>query len=232
MDTIPAYTDGSCIGNGKDAAYGGYGVYFPGGHAEHVAEPLVRSNNGDMAVTSNRAELRAVLAAMKAVADRDDDLQIFTDSMYWARYVSKSALNGARAIPSHLENRDLLQEIQSVFVAHFASRDRKVVSTYVPAHTGKSDERSVGNDIADTLSVMGSAKAFVLLGLHTKFRLQSGRHKGLTYADALAKDRDYFLSSPTPNRDKHTRLIFEVLAANSVTRLLPGNLSSRAGAPA
>jgi ribonuclease HI len=213
---IEVYTDGSCIGNGKDTAFGGYGAYFPGGEASNVAEPLVRANNGNASVTSNRAELRGILAAMSSVEDSEQDLQIFTDSQYWAKYVSKSALNLSKPVPPHLENQDIIASIRTVFERSFHPRGREVKSTYVPAHTGKKDDRSTGNDIADTLSVMGSAKAFVLLGLHAKFRLQTGRYKGSTYADAFAKDPQYFLASPTPNRDKMTRLVFEVLGANQL----------------
>jgi ribonuclease HI len=215
--SIVAFTDGSCIGNGKDHAYGGYGVFFPDGDAAHVAEPLLRSNNGDVPVTSNRAELRAVLAAMQSVCDKEADLTIMTDSMYWARYVSRPTFNHKKDIPEHLENRDILYEIRAVYNACYLPHERKVVSEYVPAHTGNKDERSVGNDIADTLSVMGSAKAFVLQGLHTKTRIRTGRYKGKTYAEALRDDPEYFTKSPSVNREKLTRLIFEVLDANRLT---------------
>lgn len=74
------YTDGACKNNGQRNAAAGYGAFFGHGHELNVSEPLPGP-----VMTNQRAEMMAVVAAMKVafendVASKTKSLLILTDS--------------------------------------------------------------------------------------------------------------------------------------------------------
>ncbi|KAI1198644.1 ribonuclease H-like protein [Nemania serpens] len=115
---ILIYTDGACFNNGQDGAKGAWSFYFgPEPEARTCAGRLENKGPfGDTAEqTSNRAELRAVLAALRARQWSDDGYRtvvIATDSEYVAlgvtEWVRKWVGNGWRtAKGKNVANRDL-----------------------------------------------------------------------------------------------------------------------------
>lgn len=75
---LKAWTDGCCYHNGKQNANAGIGVYFGPDHPWNVSEPL-----DGLKHTNNRAELRAVIRAVKIARDNGyNHITIYTDSEY------------------------------------------------------------------------------------------------------------------------------------------------------
>lgn len=141
-DCVVAYTDGSCIGNGRAGAVAGYGVYFPASEDKYCG-PLPAGS----AQTNQRAELEAIRQALKsAVLHRA--LEIRTDSQYALKGLTEWSLRWRAKnwdVPVH--NKDLFQEI--IRVAE--QQDQEVYMAYVPAHTGEP-----GNEMANALAMKGA----------------------------------------------------------------------------
>lgn len=195
MVSIVAYTDGSCIFNGKRNAIGGYGVFFPNNEFESVSEPL--TNDNGITVTNNRAELFAIITALKMVATKQqyNELTIYTDSKY-CKIVAERHCAKPGPIKQELKNPDMLKVIQDLL--HHECKDMKVTFAYVAAHRGT----SVENDKADSLAVLGTAQAIVQKGLHEKLKMPK---TNMTYNDGFVKK--------IKPKDKLTKFIFELLEA-------------------
>ena len=63
------YTDGSCVGNGKANAKGGYGIV---GVDDSGSVQFVRAKRSDN-TTNNREELKAILYVMLNYGEKCDD---------------------------------------------------------------------------------------------------------------------------------------------------------------
>ena len=151
------YTDGSCINNGRPNAQAGYGVYFGKDDERNISEPL---DSGKP--TNNRAELKAIIEAVKKSIDilekKCIQLVIHTDSEYSMRcfgeYGRKCAVNHWKDKKGDMiVNHDLIKEGLPYF------RKYSLLELYhVKAHTNRSDVHSIGNRIADQLAVQGAKK--------------------------------------------------------------------------
>lgn len=157
---IVAFTDGSCIGNGRRNAKGGYGVAFPDHPEVDSAWPI----NDGVTPTNNRAEYYGWLAAcglaekMDEIPDSDPEavqkrrsLVIYTDSELLVKtvttWISTWAKNGyTKRDGSPVANRDLVERISTQL-----SR-RAIKTVYVRAHTDGDDFASIMNDKADQLA--------------------------------------------------------------------------------
>lgn len=73
---IIIYTDGSCNGNGKADATGGWAYVLTNGVHQH------RKNGREEATTNNRMELQAAIQGLIAVEDKSQQVTLFTDSKY------------------------------------------------------------------------------------------------------------------------------------------------------
>ena len=146
---IIVYTDGSTLGNGRDHPSAGYGVYWadPAHHSLNRAERLWQGEQ-----TNNRAELMAILTAIKLHPDKSRPLQICTDSLYamqclqtwmpkWKERGWKTLLN------QDVKNRDLLESIEA---AMNTCRYRPSF-THIRGHAGHH-----GNEMADQLANRGA----------------------------------------------------------------------------
>lgn len=149
-DEIIVYTDGSSHGNGKRGSIAGYGVYWadPLYHRQNVAARLPGPVQ-----TNNRAELTAILIAIRTLPDPSRPLHIYTDSRYAIQAINKwivqwRANNWKTSTKKDVENRDLFEAIQD---AINACRYRPVL-TYVRGHAGH-----YGNVMADKLANEGAA---------------------------------------------------------------------------
>ena len=151
QDCLVAFTDGSCLNNGKRCARAAYAVVWPFSPNLDTAQSLT----GSLA-TNNRAEYMGMLTAMDSANDvdptRSKKLHIFTDSKLlisslcdwipgWKRRGWKKADGSAVA------NQDLIMKCE----AHRES-GRDVMFTHVRAHTGRKDWVSVWNDKVDRMA--------------------------------------------------------------------------------
>ncbi|RLN90259.1 hypothetical protein BBJ28_00016865, partial [Nothophytophthora sp. Chile5] len=146
-DVIVAFCDGSALRNGRQDCTAAYACLFP--HSENWNEVRVLNEEH---VTSNRAEYRAALAALKQ-ADRMDPnkqkmLVVFTDSellhntmRMWASTWSRNGWIKSDGSP--VKNRDLVEQLVNL------GRGRDVMYRHVKAHTGRSEWEYQWNDRAD-----------------------------------------------------------------------------------
>lgn len=75
-DAVEIYTDGSCIGNGRPDAAGGWAYCIKSSHTEDVY-----NSGGAIGTTNNQMEMTAVLEALKA-ADPNVPTTVYSDSKY------------------------------------------------------------------------------------------------------------------------------------------------------
>lgn len=77
---LVVYTDGSCSGTGTEYAQAGYGVWFGPLDSRNISEPL---NEEDASLkTAQRAELKAMVEALKIVQGDQRIISIRSDSEY------------------------------------------------------------------------------------------------------------------------------------------------------
>lgn len=140
------YTDGACSNNGKEGASAGIGVYFGAGDPRNISRRIEGKQ------TNNVAELMAILAAYDMIKDDivgGKVVAIVSDSEYAIRccgsYGERMNKEGWKtAIP----NKDLVRRLYELY------RGSNVQFIHIRAHTGLSDEHSVGNAEADRLANM------------------------------------------------------------------------------
>jgi ribonuclease HI len=146
------YTDGACSQNGKEGACAGIGVYFGEGDARNISRRVQGKQ------TNNVAELMAILAAYDVISKdtvafgiKDDNkvVAIVSDSEYAIRccgsYGARLADEGWR---SEIPNKELVRRLYELY------RGLNVQFIHIRAHTGLSDEHSMGNENADRLANM------------------------------------------------------------------------------
>lgn len=127
--TALVFTDGACLNNGQPNDRAGWAFYFgPGPDARTVSRRLERNRPfGDVAEqTSNRAELRAAIAAIRGVHWLEDGyrrLVIASDSEYLVEgittWIKRWIKNGWKTSEGEtVKNRDLwemlLGEVESI----------------------------------------------------------------------------------------------------------------------
>ena len=138
------YTDGACSQNGKEGACAGIGVYFGEGDARNISRRVQGKQ------TNNVAELMAILATYDVInCDIMDGkmVTIVSDSEYAIRccgsYGARLAHEGWR---SEIPNKELVRRLYELY------RGLNVQFIHIRAHTGLSDEHSMGNENADRLA--------------------------------------------------------------------------------
>jgi ribonuclease HI len=151
---IRVFTDGACRSNGKANAEAGYAGYFPDNKEWSFATKMPETEMQ----TNQRAELKAIHDSVdiifeKCGAPAETAIQIYTDSMYsknclttWLPGWMKNKWRTAEG--SDVKHRDLIEHL-SLRLTKF----KEYTITYVKAHTGNTDEISVGNDIVDKMAV-------------------------------------------------------------------------------
>jgi ribonuclease HI len=152
VDYTIVYTDGSCCGgkgNGKEGCVAGIGAWFGYGDARNFGEPFTLDNP-----TNQRAEIMAVLKVLQSRVSDDENVRIFTDSMYvinscidWRIGWSKKNWQTSKG---PVANLDLFSGLFNLL----DSRTGGVRFEHVRGHKGIE-----GNENADKLAVMGSTIA-------------------------------------------------------------------------
>ena len=144
---LEIYTDGSLIRRGKKC-YAGYGVYIPNLQIEKAY--ILKSPK-----TNNRAELSAIIKAIKLTSSQNLPIIIYTDSQYsiqiatgtGRRYQQNNYQDGKGKL---VKNDDLIKKLLPLLESN------SVKFNHIRAHTGKLDRHSLGNDKADSLAVKGA----------------------------------------------------------------------------
>ena len=139
--SIKVYTDGACRGNPGPGGWGGY----------------IRLNDeekdlygGNPETTNNQMEMQAALEALKYLKDKNDVIELFTDSNYLRQgiteWIHKWKLNNWRtAAKKPVANRDLWIEISDL------NEKMNVKWNWVKGHAG-----DPGNERADQLANLGA----------------------------------------------------------------------------
>lgn len=141
---IVIHTDGACSSNGSKHAKGGIGVWFGKNDPRNISEAFV-----DGKATSQRAEIKAALEALKAVDDDDNvelriDLKNLVSSINtwrfgWEKKGWKTSSGGK------VENLDLLKPLFKLI----DSRKGKTLVKHIPREQ---------NSGADKLAKQGISK--------------------------------------------------------------------------
>jgi len=140
------YTDGACSNNGKEGASAGIGVYFGEGDPRNISRRVEGKQ------TNNVAELTAILAAYEVIKDDiagGKVVAIVSDSEYAIRccgsYGARLMGEGWR---TEVPNKELVRQLYELY------QGLNVQFIHIRAHTGLTDEHSLGNDGADRLANM------------------------------------------------------------------------------
>ncbi len=149
-DSIFIYTDGSCIRMKNGLIIAGYGIYIPSKNIS-VASPLLKQK-----LTNNRAEMTAIIEAIKYLDEEDKikKINILTDSQYsmylfhgtGERYRNNGYKNNGKDVP----NIDLIKKLLDI------KKSYNIDLLKIRAHTGKKDIHSINNEIADKLANQGA----------------------------------------------------------------------------
>ena len=139
--TIKVYTDGACKGN---PGPGGWGVYIQSNDEEKDLY------GGNPETTNNQMEMQAALEALKYLKDKDEVIELYTDSNYLRQgiteWIHKWKLNNWRtAAKKPVANRQLWIEISDL------NEKMDVEWHWVKGHAG-----DPGNERADLLANLGA----------------------------------------------------------------------------
>ena len=142
------FTDGACSRNGQTNAKAGIGIYITENNPRNVSERISGKQ------TNNTAELSAVIQVFthfKEEINRGKDIIIHTDSEYVIKccgsYGLKSEKNNWKNKKGYIPNYELVKQIYELF-----KFNPNVSIKHIKAHTGLSDELSLGNEGADKLA--------------------------------------------------------------------------------
>ena len=156
------FTDGACSGNGQRGAKGGYGVHVYGREDLDVSHPLLPNEQQ----TNNRAELRAIQAALDLIDRFHSDWRteyldsyIWSDSEYCINCLTKWA-KGWRANGWKKRDGNLIQNLDLIKpVVDRISRMPRVSFHHVRGHqdSKRNEFPYDGNFRADALATRSIA---------------------------------------------------------------------------
>ena len=145
---ISVFTDGACSNNGKPNAKAGIGVYFNKGNPRNISKRVIGKQS------NNTAELSAIIEVFDICLDEIINgikIIIYSDSEYSIRccgeYGLKCSKNGYRNRTGYIPNHELVKKVYECFEAN-----KNVEIKHIKAHTGLTDELSLGNEGADKLA--------------------------------------------------------------------------------
>jgi ribonuclease HI len=150
------YTDGSCIGNGSSKAIAGYGVYFGKDHPKNLSQRVP----DEYPQTNNTGELWGLIRALEIAKDDFDldsdselfNVRVYSDSEYAIRCATTYGRRcEAQGWKKEIPNQGLVQHLLRA-VDDLLELGIKVDFHHILAHTGKTDEHSLGNAEADRLA--------------------------------------------------------------------------------
>ena len=154
------YCDGCCLGNGREGARAGYGVYVTDGSGEAVYSGSFKLG-AEEAQTNQRAELSALLYALNYVSESAHGAQfaIYTDSRYAIDCMTRWAAGWAAAGWRKADNKPVLHsDLVIACYGLYMDLGGRVSLHHIEAHTGLADAHSRGNAVADRLAREGALK--------------------------------------------------------------------------
>jgi ribonuclease HI len=143
------YADGACSGNGTESARAGWAftVYADEGESTPIYQEKGRLAGERQ--TNNRAELQAVLKALKWIdSDSNKEYTIYSDSEMVVKGITGEASRNA--------NRDIWEHIESICDNIIAS-NKSVLIQHVKGHAD-----NTRHNYCDSLAVMAS-RALLLI---------------------------------------------------------------------
>ena len=152
------YCDGCCLGNGREGARAGFGIYMVDASGAAVFRESFRVPASDPQ-TNQRAELLALRYALSIVSG-DGDIgryEIYTDSRYAIDCLTKWSAAWEASGWRRADNKPVLHAdiIKDCLVMYVRAGDR-IRLHHIEAHTGATDAHSRGNAVADRLARAGA----------------------------------------------------------------------------
>jgi ribonuclease HI len=167
------FTDGSSYKNGKPDCLAGAGVYVTDKNDVYINElsyPIseaakICNYNGELKQSNNTGELFAILLGFCSIVDKNQEISVYSDSMYcinsivsWSKGWARNNWITSGGTP--VKNKDLI-----VKIIEEKEKFNYVFFVHVKGHKTKPDESSeeyfkwFGNDRADFLATQGTKKA-------------------------------------------------------------------------
>jgi len=199
--TIRVSTDGSCYNNGKQTAFGGYGIYFGQNDPRNVSKAIIGN------VTNNIAELTAIIHAFSILENEINKgikIEIVTDSKYCIKcftdYGRKCenknwGKNESKTIP----NLDLVKKGYYIVKHH-----PNITFIHVYSHTNNKDIYSIENSHVDLLAKAGLCKSISLSNNVGDVTFKLGKYKGKSIKQIYNTDISYinwFLTNNVAKKD-------------------------------
>jgi ribonuclease HI len=145
---IQVFTDGACSNNGKGNAKAGLGVYFTENDPRNASKRIIGRQ------TNNVAELSAIIEVFTILSEEielGEEIIIYSDSkiaMGWCTTTGQKYERGDwKKSSGEIPNVDLIKIGYGLCKAN-----SNIKLAHIRAHTGLTDELSLGNEGADRLA--------------------------------------------------------------------------------
>lgn len=141
------YIDGACIHNGQPNAKAAYGVWFGYDDQRNESGPVIGKQS------NNTGELTAFIRSLEIIGSVAESVTIHCDSEYVIKcattYGSKlKAANWKTSTDKKPPNVELVKKAYDLY----QGVKQNVKLNYIRAHTGNTDEHSVGNSEVDKMA--------------------------------------------------------------------------------
>ena len=191
--TIYIYTDGAHI-KMNDISITSYAIYFGDGDNRNVAN-LIEG-------TINKAELYAIIEAIKIIKDENKNVIIFSDSIYAIKCLTDYSLKlSKKNFISNKSNIELIKEGYNLMTKY-----PNIKLQHIKAHTNNTDKYSIGNKNADELANNALTKHEDFYNLKFNF----GRYKDKTFEYVYNNDKNYFEWLKKENKNYMINLFYEI----------------------
>ena len=148
---IVIYTDGACTNNGSILAKAGVGVHFSKRNKVSFDDISAafpgHGHMTDNKPTNQRAELQAIVEALRVTKECPHKIIIYTDSEYSINCVTNWFPNWVKK--NKLEDKKNIDLIRPIY-QYYLGKD--IEFRHINSHTGLQDEHSLGNEEADRLA--------------------------------------------------------------------------------
>jgi ribonuclease HI len=146
-EMINVYIDGACIHNGQPNAKAAYGVWFGHNDLRNESGPVIGKQS------NNTGELTAFIRCLEILGDDCSQVVIHCDSEYVIKcattYGTKlSASNWKTSTDKKPPNVELVKKAYELYQCV----KKNVKLNYIRAHTGNTDEHSIGNAEVDKMA--------------------------------------------------------------------------------
>ena len=147
MSSIKVFTDGACSHNGKPNAKAGLGVYFGENDPRNTSKRVLGKQ------TNNVAELSAIIEVfeiLKEEIEAGQKIIIYSDSKISIGWCGST---GKKYESMNWSKKGGIPNVELIKIGYGLCKDNPNVSfEHIKAHTGLSDEFSLGNEEADRLA--------------------------------------------------------------------------------